>query len=164
MCLHAKLLCYVRLFVTLWTVACQSPLSMRFSLKEYWSGSPCLLQGMFQIQGSNLWFLRLLHCKWILYHWATREAQCNHRVPKNGREAEGEDRVMRCEKDSAFYYWFCRWRKGPQAKGCGWPLEAGKGKEPELTLEPTEMNMALPVSWSQPSETHVRHLSSSTVR
>ena len=28
----------VRLFVTLWTVAHQSPLSMEFSRPEYWSG------------------------------------------------------------------------------------------------------------------------------
>ena len=29
-----------RLFVTLWTVACQSTLSMGFSRLEYWSGLP----------------------------------------------------------------------------------------------------------------------------
>ena len=28
------------LFVTLWTVACQAPLSMGFSRQEYWSGLP----------------------------------------------------------------------------------------------------------------------------
>ena len=27
--------------LTLWTVACQAPLSMRFSRQEYWSGLPC---------------------------------------------------------------------------------------------------------------------------
>ena len=32
---------YVRLFVTLWTVAHQAPLSMGFSRQEYWSGLPC---------------------------------------------------------------------------------------------------------------------------
>ena len=31
----------VRLSVTPWTAACQSPLSMRFSRQEYWSGLPC---------------------------------------------------------------------------------------------------------------------------
>jgi len=31
----------VRFFVTLWTVACQAPLSMGFSRQEYWSGLPC---------------------------------------------------------------------------------------------------------------------------
>ena len=30
----------VRLFVTLWTVACQAPLSMGFSRQEYCSGLP----------------------------------------------------------------------------------------------------------------------------
>ena len=32
---------HVRLFVTLWTVACQAPLYMGFSGQEYWSGLPC---------------------------------------------------------------------------------------------------------------------------
>ena len=32
---------HVRLFVTLWTVACQAPLYMAFSKQEYWSGEPC---------------------------------------------------------------------------------------------------------------------------
>ena len=31
----------VWLFVTLWTVACQAPLSIGFSRQEYWSGLPC---------------------------------------------------------------------------------------------------------------------------
>ena len=30
----------VQLFVTLWAVACQAPLSMEFSRQEYWSGLP----------------------------------------------------------------------------------------------------------------------------
>ena len=35
-----KSLSQVRLFVTLWAVAYQAPLSMGFSRKEYWSGLP----------------------------------------------------------------------------------------------------------------------------
>ena len=35
-----KLLNHVQLFVTPWTVAPQSPLSMGFSRQEYWSGLP----------------------------------------------------------------------------------------------------------------------------
>ena len=31
----------VQLFATLWTAACQTPLSMGFSRQEYWSGLPC---------------------------------------------------------------------------------------------------------------------------
>ena len=40
-CMHAKSLSRVWLFATLWTVAHQTPLSMRFSRQEYWSGFPC---------------------------------------------------------------------------------------------------------------------------
>ena len=36
---------HVWLFETLWTVAWQAPLSMRFSRQEYWSGLPCLQPG-----------------------------------------------------------------------------------------------------------------------
>ena len=32
---------HVQLFVNLWTVAHQAPLSMGFSRQEYWSGVPC---------------------------------------------------------------------------------------------------------------------------
>ena len=35
----------VQLFATLWTVACQAPLSMGFSRQEYWSGLPCPTPG-----------------------------------------------------------------------------------------------------------------------
>ena len=37
---HAQPLSCVHLFETLWTVDCQSPLSMGFSRQEYWSGLP----------------------------------------------------------------------------------------------------------------------------
>ena len=52
---------HVQLSVTLWTVAYQAPQSMGFSKKEYWSGLPCLLQGVFPTQGSNRHLLCLLH-------------------------------------------------------------------------------------------------------
>ena len=32
----------IPLFVTLWIVICQAPLSMRFSRQEHWTGLPCL--------------------------------------------------------------------------------------------------------------------------
>ena len=32
---------HVQLFATLWTIACQAPLSMGFFRQEYWSGLPC---------------------------------------------------------------------------------------------------------------------------
>ena len=37
----AQLLSHVQLFMTPWTIACQAPLSMGLSRKEYWSGLPC---------------------------------------------------------------------------------------------------------------------------
>ena len=41
----------VRLFATLWTVACQAPLSLSFSRQESWSGLP------FPSPGDLLWLL-----------------------------------------------------------------------------------------------------------
>ena len=38
---RACVLGHIRLFATLWNVACQAPLSMGFSRQEYWSGLPC---------------------------------------------------------------------------------------------------------------------------
>ena len=58
---HAQSLSFVWLFVTLWTIACQALLSMGFSRQEYWSGLPCLSQGIFLTQGSNPHLLCLLH-------------------------------------------------------------------------------------------------------
>ena len=40
MCVYADLFSCIQLFVTLWNVACQAPLSMGFSRQEYWSGLP----------------------------------------------------------------------------------------------------------------------------
>ena len=60
----AQSLSCVQLFSIAWTVAHQAPLSVGFSRQEYWSGLPCLLQGIFLTQRSNL---GLLHCRWILY-------------------------------------------------------------------------------------------------
>ena len=40
MCVSVCTLNHVQLFATLWTVACQAPLSMEFPRQEYWSGLP----------------------------------------------------------------------------------------------------------------------------
>ena len=58
-------LSHVGLFVTLWTLALQAPLSIRFSRQEYEVGSLSLLQGIFPTQGLNL---DLPHCRQLLYH------------------------------------------------------------------------------------------------
>jgi len=41
MCCVLSCFSRVQLFATLWTRACQAPLSMGFSRQEYWSGLPC---------------------------------------------------------------------------------------------------------------------------
>ena len=38
-------------------------------------GCQALLQGIFPSQGSNLGLLQILYCRWVLYRWATEEAQ-----------------------------------------------------------------------------------------
>ena len=53
---------HVWLFAMLWTIACQVPLSMGFSKKEYWSGLSCPPPGILLTQGSKLCLLHLRHC------------------------------------------------------------------------------------------------------
>ena len=48
------LLSRVQLFVTLWTVACQAPISVEFSRKEYWSGLPFPTPGFVPDPGIKL--------------------------------------------------------------------------------------------------------------
>ena len=62
-----------RLFVILWTVACQTPLSLAFLLgKNTRVSHYFLLQGIFLAQKSNP---QLLHRQQILCSWATWEVQ-----------------------------------------------------------------------------------------
>ena len=65
---------HVQLFVTQWTVAYQAPLFMGFLREEHWSGllfpSPGDLPAP-RIKSTSP--ASLLHCRRILYCWATRE-------------------------------------------------------------------------------------------
>ena len=61
---------HVWLFVTLWTVARQAPLSMGFSRQEHWSGLSCLPPGDLPGLETEAGSPSLLA---ILYHWATGE-------------------------------------------------------------------------------------------
>ena len=49
----AQYLSRVPLFVTLWTVACQAPLSVELFRQEYWSGLPFPSPGDFPDQGTE---------------------------------------------------------------------------------------------------------------
>ena len=73
-CLLSHFSC-VWLFATLWTVAHQVPRPWDSPSKNTGVGCHALLQGIFLTQGSNLNLLWLLHCRQILYHRATGEAQ-----------------------------------------------------------------------------------------
>ena len=65
-CTAAMILCILSCFsciwllATLWTLACQVPLSMGFSRQEYWSGLPCPSPGDLPDPGWNLHLLGLL--------------------------------------------------------------------------------------------------------
>ena len=65
---------HVPFFVTLWTGAHQALLSMGFSGHEYWRGLPFHPPGVFSDPGIEPTSPASLHCRWILYRWATREA------------------------------------------------------------------------------------------
>ena len=52
------------LWMSLWTVACQTPLSMGFSRQEYWNGLPCPSPGDLP---NPVIEQGLLHCRQILY-------------------------------------------------------------------------------------------------
>ena len=57
----------VQLFATLWTVACQAPLSMGFFRQDFWSGLPFPPPEDLPDLGLNPRLLCLLHCRQILY-------------------------------------------------------------------------------------------------
>ena len=62
-------------FVTPRTIAHQAPLSMGFSRQEYWSRLPFPPPEDVPDPGiETVSPASLLHCRWILYHWATGEA------------------------------------------------------------------------------------------
>ena len=65
-CVCAQLLSRGLFFVTPWTLALQTSLSMEIPGKNIGVGCHFLLQGIFPGQGSNCYFLCLLHCRQIL--------------------------------------------------------------------------------------------------
>ena len=58
----------VWLFVLLWTVVHQAPLSIGFSRKEYWSRLPCLPPGDLPHPGIEPMSLVSCMGRWVLYH------------------------------------------------------------------------------------------------
>ena len=56
---------HVQLCATLWTEACQAPLSIGFSRQEYWSGLLCLHPGAFPDPG--IFYVSCISRR-VLYH------------------------------------------------------------------------------------------------
>ena len=56
------------LFETLWTIACQAPLSIGFCRQEYWSGLPCPSSGHLPDSGKNLYLRSTCFDRRALYH------------------------------------------------------------------------------------------------
>ena len=84
------LLSQVLLFVTLWAVACQAPLSMEFSKQKYWSGLSFPSPGISLTQRSNP---GLLQCRQILYQLSYQGMSINRYV--NMIVQEGRHKLLK---------------------------------------------------------------------
>ena len=62
---------HVHFFEIPWTVSHQALLSMEYSRQDYWIGLPIHTPGDLLDLGIKSASPSLLHCRWILYHWAT---------------------------------------------------------------------------------------------
>ena len=76
--LRAQLLSPVKLFVTLWTIAYQAPLSMGFFLQEYWSGLSFLPPGPLPDPGIKPLSLELQAYSLLLSHWGNPCGFCHN--------------------------------------------------------------------------------------
>ena len=79
-----NMLSCVQLFVTLWAVACQAPLSMGFPRQEYWSRVPLPTPGNSLIQGLNPPLLCVMHCRriiyWLIFDCNFRKRLCSWKI------------------------------------------------------------------------------------
>ena len=71
-------LSHVQVFLTLWTVACQAPLSVGLSRRDYWSGSPFPPPGDLPNPGIEPLNSHLLLGRQILDYWAAWEPRYHH--------------------------------------------------------------------------------------
>ena len=81
-------------FVTPWTVAHQAPLSMGSPRQEYWSMGPFPPPGDLPKPGIDH-----ISCigRWVLYHWATREAHTIKYHPTNTMLGEESYKMVNIE-------------------------------------------------------------------
>ena len=86
--------------MTTWTAAHQAPLSMGFLRQEYQSTLPFPSPGNFPDQELNP---HLLHCRWILYCWATRES------PPKSSTNELRIMIFTIKKEERHKRWVKHW-------------------------------------------------------
>ena len=77
-CMCTQSLHHVWLFVALWTVGCQAPLSTKFSRQEHWNGLPFLSPGDLLNRGSNCISCDSCIGRGILDHWVIWDATCHN--------------------------------------------------------------------------------------
>ena len=83
--MHAKSFSCIRLFVILWPLVLQAPLSVGFSRQEYWSGLPCPPPGELPVSyscSSILYSLQIwdsaLYCDPHKLKWLIHKSLYNH--------------------------------------------------------------------------------------
>ena len=97
-------------FVTLWTVALQAPLSMDLSRQEYWSGLPFPSPAAFPDDQTHSSWVSWVG-RWILYRWATREAQSvlltwSHRQASRERMVKVRKNLPTALGPEGFFFFF----------------------------------------------------------
>ena len=103
----------IQLFVTSWTIAHKSPLSIGFSRQEYWRGLPCSPLGHFPLLGIKLGSLTSLALTGSFFTTSTTWIACQLGYPSSNLGLHGSS----ADKEST-----CN------ARDLGWedPLKKGK--------------------------------------
>ena len=104
-----------QLFLTLWVVAHQAPLSRGFFRHRY------ILQGIFLTLGSNLHLLCLLHCRQILFFFCRQILDLQSRQESKEKSDAVEGRWGRGEGAPLLGHWSCLCHLGSE-DGQGWGL------------------------------------------
>ena len=117
---------------TLWTVACQPPLSIGCSRQEYWSGCHDLLQGIFLTLGLNLSLLCFLHRQMGSLSLAPPGkppyAECIIRNARLDESQWNQDYLEKYQQPQICRWYHCNGRKRRGTKGLLDEGERGKWK------------------------------------
>ena len=121
---------HVQLFVTPWTIAARLLCPWASPGRNTGLDFHFLLQRIFPTQGSNL---RLLHCRWILYQWATREARKH--LGKTIILAVAKSQLEKAmAPHSSTLAWKIQWMEEPGRLQSMWSLRVRHDWETSLSL------------------------------